>query len=69
MLEDQEEEEEEEEVQDYPTYSVFWYFTLNDPNHVNFLAGLVQEIEGKILSLVNSVTFLMEIPLIMIINI
>ena len=40
LLEDQEEEEEEEEVQDYPTYSVFWYFTLDDPNHVKCIAYL-----------------------------
>ena len=32
---------------DHPTYSVFWYFTLDDPNHVIFFAGLVQEVKVK----------------------
>ena len=31
----------------HPTYSVFWYFTLDDPNHVIFFAGLVQEVKVK----------------------
>ena len=31
----------------HPTYSVFWYFTLDDPNHVKFFAHFIQSVKVK----------------------
>ena len=31
----------------HPTYSVFWYFTLDDPNHVKCFADLNQVVKVK----------------------
>ena len=52
----------EEEDQDYPTYSVFWYFTSIDPNRLRYFCCFCFKSVGKILSLVNFVTFVVEIP-------
>ena len=42
----QEDQEDQEEDQN-PTYSVFWYFTLDDPNHVMCFADLNQVVKVK----------------------